>query len=61
MVRQRSRPGQGPGKAKRALCRKDSTGSMSENPFGKDEGPYSCNNYMLLYVSSLFLSINVFM
>ncbi|XP_077954733.1 histone-lysine N-methyltransferase 2C isoform X12 [Gasterosteus aculeatus] len=38
MVRQRSRPGQGPGKAKRALCRKDSTGSMSENPFGKDEG-----------------------
>ncbi|KAM8849356.1 histone-lysine N-methyltransferase 2C isoform 1-T1 [Spinachia spinachia] len=38
MVRQRSRPGQGPGKAKRTLCRKDSTGSMSENPFGKDEG-----------------------
>ncbi|XP_032387906.1 histone-lysine N-methyltransferase 2C isoform X9 [Etheostoma spectabile] len=38
MVRQRSRPGQGPGKAKRAICRKDSTGSVSENPFGKDEG-----------------------
>ncbi|XP_072297616.1 histone-lysine N-methyltransferase 2C isoform X2 [Eucyclogobius newberryi] len=32
MVRQRSRPGQGPGKAKRTLCRKDSTGSVSENP-----------------------------
>ncbi|XP_034744786.1 histone-lysine N-methyltransferase 2C isoform X6 [Etheostoma cragini] len=38
MVRQRSRPGQGPGKAKRAICRKDSTGSVSENPFVKDEG-----------------------
>ncbi|XP_045906946.1 histone-lysine N-methyltransferase 2C isoform X7 [Micropterus dolomieu] len=38
MVRQRSRPGQGPGKAKRALCRKDSSGSVSENPFGKEEG-----------------------
>ncbi|XP_049888933.1 histone-lysine N-methyltransferase 2C isoform X5 [Epinephelus moara] len=38
MVRQRSRPGQGPGKAKRSLCRKDSTGSVSENPFGKEEG-----------------------
>ncbi|XP_072219663.1 histone-lysine N-methyltransferase 2C isoform X2 [Leuresthes tenuis] len=38
MVRQRSRPGQGPGKAKRALCRKDSSGSVSENPIGKDEG-----------------------
>ncbi|XP_047445437.1 histone-lysine N-methyltransferase 2C isoform X4 [Mugil cephalus] len=37
MVRQRSRPGQGPGKAKRSLCRKDSSGSVSENPFGKDE------------------------
>lgn len=38
MVRQRSRPGQGPGKAKRSLCRKDSSGSMSENLIGKDEG-----------------------
>lgn len=38
MVRQRSRPGQGPGKAKRSLCRKDSSGSVSENPIGKDEG-----------------------
>lgn len=38
MVRQRNRPGQGPGKAKRSLCRKDSTGSMSEIPPGKDEG-----------------------
>uniref|UniRef100_A0A4W6DHQ7 Histone-lysine N-methyltransferase 2C n=1 Tax=Lates calcarifer TaxID=8187 RepID=A0A4W6DHQ7_LATCA len=38
MVRQRSRPGQGPGKAKRSLCRKDSSGSVSENPVGKDEG-----------------------
>ncbi|XP_037837713.1 histone-lysine N-methyltransferase 2C isoform X3 [Kryptolebias marmoratus] len=38
MVRQRSRPGQGPGKAKRTLCRKDSFGSVSENPIGKDEG-----------------------
>ncbi|XP_060900714.1 histone-lysine N-methyltransferase 2C isoform X1 [Labrus mixtus] len=38
MVRQRSRPGQGPGKAKRSLCRKDSSGSVSEIPIGKDEG-----------------------
>ncbi|KAG7526834.1 histone-lysine N-methyltransferase 2C-like isoform X3 [Solea senegalensis] len=38
MVRQRSRPGQGPGKAKRPLCRKDSSGSVSENPTGKDDG-----------------------
>ncbi|KAF7661140.1 hypothetical protein LDENG_00268400, partial [Lucifuga dentata] len=37
MVRQRSRPGQGLGKAKRFLCRKDSSGSVSENPTGKDE------------------------
>ncbi|XP_057712545.1 histone-lysine N-methyltransferase 2C isoform X1 [Corythoichthys intestinalis] len=39
MVRQRSRPGQGPGKAKRLLCRKDSSGSMSvsECPIGKEE------------------------
>ncbi|KAJ8337047.1 hypothetical protein SKAU_G00382670, partial [Synaphobranchus kaupii] len=36
MVRQRSRPGQG--KAKRSLSRKDSSGSVSENPLGKDEG-----------------------
>uniref|UniRef100_H3DCP4 [histone H3]-lysine(4) N-methyltransferase n=1 Tax=Tetraodon nigroviridis TaxID=99883 RepID=H3DCP4_TETNG len=36
MVRQRNRPGQGPGKAKRSLCRKDSSGSMSEIPPGKD-------------------------
>lgn len=41
MVRQRSRPGQGPGKAKRSLCRKDSSGSVSENPFGKDEGLFT--------------------
>ncbi|KAJ8012094.1 hypothetical protein DPEC_G00065110 [Dallia pectoralis] len=38
MVRQRSRPGQGPGKAKRSLSRKDSSGSVSEAPTGKDEG-----------------------
>ncbi|XP_044224947.1 histone-lysine N-methyltransferase 2C isoform X3 [Thunnus albacares] len=38
MVRQRSRPGQGPGKAKRSLCRKDSSGSVSENHIGKEEG-----------------------
>ncbi|XP_077411797.1 histone-lysine N-methyltransferase 2C isoform X8 [Vanacampus margaritifer] len=39
MVRQRSRPGQGPGKAKRSLCRKDSSGSVSvlECHMGKDE------------------------
>lgn len=41
MVRQRNRPGQGPAKAKRSLCRKDSTGSMSEIPIGKDEGLFS--------------------
>ncbi|KAL0966145.1 hypothetical protein UPYG_G00291500 [Umbra pygmaea] len=38
MVRQRSRPGQGPGKAKRSLSRKDSSGSVSEAPTGKEEG-----------------------
>ncbi|XP_074545267.1 histone-lysine N-methyltransferase 2C isoform X4 [Halichoeres trimaculatus] len=38
MVRQRSRPGQGPAKAKRSLCRKDSSGSVSEIAVGKDEG-----------------------
>lgn len=43
MVRQRNRPGQGPGKAKRSLCRKDSSGSMSEIPAGKDEGLCSAN------------------
>lgn len=36
MVRQRSKTGQG--KAKRCLSRKDSTGSLVENPTGKDEG-----------------------
>ncbi|XP_046884031.1 histone-lysine N-methyltransferase 2C isoform X4 [Hypomesus transpacificus] len=38
MVRQRSRPGLGLGKARRSLCRKDSSGSVSENPIGKDDG-----------------------
>ncbi|XP_019900094.2 histone-lysine N-methyltransferase 2C isoform X3 [Esox lucius] len=38
MVRQRSRPGQGLGKAKRSLSRKDSSGSVSEAPTGKEEG-----------------------
>ncbi|XP_037132980.1 histone-lysine N-methyltransferase 2C isoform X4 [Syngnathus acus] len=39
MVRQRSRPGQAPGKAKRSLCRKDSSGSasVSECHIGKEE------------------------
>ncbi|XP_023128509.2 histone-lysine N-methyltransferase 2C isoform X4 [Amphiprion ocellaris] len=41
MVRQRSRPGQGPGKVKRSLCRKDSSGSVSENPIGKDEAGWT--------------------
>lgn len=41
MVRQRSRPGQGQSKAKRSLCRKDSSGSVSENPISKDEGQCS--------------------
>ncbi|MBN3308112.1 KMT2C methyltransferase, partial [Amia calva] len=36
MVRQRSRTGQG--KAKRFLCRKDSSGSVSENVMCKEEG-----------------------
>lgn len=40
MVRQRSRPGQGPGKAKRSLSRKDSSGSVSEPPTGKEEGEF---------------------
>jgi len=53
MVRQRSRPGQGPGKAKRALCRKDSTGSMSENPFIKDEGLYTSTINTHLYYNAV--------
>lgn len=36
MVRQRSKTGQG--KTKRCLSRKDSTGSLVENPTGKEEG-----------------------
>lgn len=36
MVRQRSKTGQG--KAKRTLSRKDSTGSFTENPTGREEG-----------------------
>ncbi|XP_046702337.1 histone-lysine N-methyltransferase 2C isoform X2 [Silurus meridionalis] len=36
MVRQRSKTGQG--KTKRCLSRKDSTGSLVENPTGKDDG-----------------------
>ncbi|KAJ8272620.1 hypothetical protein GJAV_G00091360 [Gymnothorax javanicus] len=39
MVRQRSRAGQG--KAKRSLSRKDSSGSVSENPLGKEEAGWS--------------------
>lgn len=54
MVRQRNRPGQGPGKAKRSLCRKDSSGSMSEIPPGKDEGLCStfffCTFVLLVYI-----------
>lgn len=38
MVRQRNRPGQGPGKTKRSLCRKDSSGSVSEIPTRRAEG-----------------------
>lgn len=62
MVRQRNRPGQGPGKAKRSLCRKDSSGSMSEIPPGKDEGLCSpfflCIFVLLLY--SLLYKLSVF-
>lgn len=58
MVRQRSRPGQGPGKAKRALCRKDSSGSVSEIPVGKDEGLYN-NNVFTLQFTVPDLSFNV--
>ncbi|XP_076146903.1 histone-lysine N-methyltransferase 2C [Alosa pseudoharengus] len=36
MVRQRSRTGQG--KGKRSLSRKDSSGSLNDNPVGKEEG-----------------------
>ncbi|XP_063062990.1 histone-lysine N-methyltransferase 2C isoform X3 [Engraulis encrasicolus] len=36
MVRQRSRTGQG--KTKRSLSRKDSSGSLNDNPLGKEEG-----------------------
>ncbi|KAK0151829.1 Histone-lysine N-methyltransferase 2C [Merluccius polli] len=41
MVRQRSRPGQGPGKTKRSLCRKDSSGSVSELQPVKDEAGWT--------------------
>lgn len=51
MVRQRSRPGQGPGKAKRSLCRKDSSGSVSENHIGKDEGLCSTKIFIYLHPS----------
>lgn len=53
MVRQRSRPGQGPSKAKRSLCRKDSSGSISENPIGKDEGLCTNNISTHLHHSTL--------
>lgn len=53
MVRQRSRPGQGPGKAKRSLCRKDSSGSMSENPLGKEDG-LSC---IILHYKSILKNL----
>lgn len=56
MVRQRNRPGQGPGKAKRSLCRKDSSGSMSEIPPGKDEGLCSTFFCMFLLLYSLISS-----
>lgn len=54
MVRQRSRPGQGPGKAKRSLCRKDSSGSVSEIPMGKDEGLYTNNIYTHICITRDF-------
>lgn len=50
MVRQRNRLGQGPGKAKRSLCRKDSSGSMSEIPTAKDESLY--RSHMLLWTTN---------
>lgn len=61
MVRQRNRPGQGPGKAKRSLCRKDSSGSMSEIPAGKDEGLYSNNIYAHLYCNTLSSDLFMFL
>lgn len=61
MVRQRSRPGQGPGKAKRSLCRKDSSGSVSENPIGKDEGLYTNNVSKHLHYSGLSPELSVFL
>lgn len=60
MVRQRNRPGQGPAKAKRSLCRKDSTGSMSEIPIGKEEGLFSNQIYTHLYYNTLFSDLFVF-
>lgn len=48
MVRQRSRTGQG--KTKRSLSRKDSSGSVSEQLPGRDEG--KCRN---LYMFNLFI------
>lgn len=57
MVRQRSRPGQGPGKAKRLLCRKDSSGSVSENPIGKDEGLYISEAATVLRCQFIFLCL----
>lgn len=57
MVRQRNRPGQGPGKAKRSLCRKDSSGSMSEIPAGKDEGSCGTNVHLgIIGVYSVILT-----
>lgn len=47
MVRQRSRTGQG--KTKRSLSRKDSSGSVSEQLPGRDEG--KCRNLLLIFCS----------
>ena len=49
MVRQRSRTGQG--KTKRSLTRKDSSGSVSEQLPGRDEG--KCRNLFLIFCSCL--------
>lgn len=49
MVRQRSRTGQG--KTKRSLSRKDSSGSVSEQLPGRDEG--KCRNLVLSVCSCL--------
>lgn len=57
MVRQRSRPGQGQGKAKRSLCRKDSSGSVSENPTGKDDGQGSHQLIHLFIIADFCLNI----